>query len=126
MKIKTSELSGAALDWAVEQALLATLPQPERGLLIHQAGYGHATKRYSTDWAQGGPISEREGIGAFCNRTAEVGARFNPDAGADWRAFRYNKHGTHYFGPTELSAKMRCFVASKLGDEVDVPEELCK
>ena len=27
-------------------------------------------------------------------------------------------------GPTPLIAAMRCFVASRLGDEVDVPEEL--
>lgn len=29
-----------------------------------------------------------------------------------------------YFGPTPLIAAMRCYVASKLGDEVEVPEEL--
>ena len=29
-----------------------------------------------------------------------------------------------YEGPTPLIAAMRCYVASKLGDEVDVPEEL--
>jgi hypothetical protein len=27
-------------------------------------------------------------------------------------------------GPTPLVAAMRCYCASKLGDEVDVPEEL--
>ena len=27
-------------------------------------------------------------------------------------------------GPTPLVATMRCYVASKLGDEVDVPDEL--
>ncbi len=27
-------------------------------------------------------------------------------------------------GPTPLIAAMRCYVASKLGDEVDIPEEL--
>ena len=32
----------------------------------------------------------------------------------------------HAFGPTPLIAAMRCFVASKLGDEVDVPDELIK
>lgn len=28
------------------------------------------------------------------------------------------------YGPTPLIAAMRCFVASKLGDEVEVPDEL--
>jgi hypothetical protein len=30
----------------------------------------------------------------------------------------------HEYGPTPLIAAMRCYVASRLGDEVDVPEEL--
>jgi hypothetical protein len=29
-------------------------------------------------------------------------------------------------GPTPLIAAMRCYVASKMGDEVDVPDELVK
>jgi hypothetical protein len=28
------------------------------------------------------------------------------------------------YGPTPLIAAMRCYVASKLGDEVELPEEL--
>lgn len=28
------------------------------------------------------------------------------------------------YGPTPLIAAMRCYVASKLGDEVEIPEEL--
>jgi hypothetical protein len=31
---------------------------------------------------------------------------------------------TKYFGPTPLIAVMRCYVALKLGDEVEIPEEL--
>jgi hypothetical protein len=73
---------------------------------------------YSTDWSQGGPIIEREGIatkkwlGAW---QAEV--EFLPD---DDTHYRYGKS----YGPTPLIAAMRCYVASKLGDEVEVPEEL--
>lgn len=29
-------------------------------------------------------------------------------------------------GPTPLIAAMRCFVASRLGDEIEIPEELLK
>lgn len=29
-------------------------------------------------------------------------------------------------GPTPLVAAMRCLVASRLGDEVEIPDELCK
>jgi hypothetical protein len=34
------------------------------------------------------------------------------------------KHNIQTDGPTPLIAAMRCYVASKLGDEIDIPEEL--
>lgn len=125
MKIKTSELQGAALDWAVAkcEGLDGETLDP---LTWRYTAYPSRCYNYSTDWAQGGPIIEREGIGFFCNRTAKVGARFKPDAGADWRACPYNKLMEHHFGPTPLISAMRCVVASKLGDEVEVPNELVK
>lgn len=128
MKIKTSELVGAALNWAVAQCenRNVTLMRNSDGSLFPQPVWANGIEQlnYSTFWAQGGPIIEREGIGFFCNRTSAIGARFRPDAGADWRAFALNKHGTHYYGSAALIAAMRCYVASKLGEEVDVPEEL--
>jgi len=64
---------------------------------------------YSTNWLQGGPIIEREKITIS-------------DANEGWVA-GYN--GTlSYFGPTPLIAAMRCFVASEMGDEVEIPEGL--
>jgi hypothetical protein len=96
MKTKTSELTGAALDWAVAMA-------------ENWAGADFEIKPYSTDWAQGGPIIERE--------------RITPEwTGEDWMA--YIKHDEEVFGSTPLIAAMRCYVASKLGDEVEIPEEL--
>lgn len=77
-------------------------------------GPGSSPLNYSPTcyWMQGGEIIEREGIGFFCNRTTATGARFTPDAGADWRAFALNKHGVHYFGSTPLIAAMRLGVWS--------------
>jgi hypothetical protein len=73
--------------------------------------------RPSTDWTQGGPIIERERIFV---RPKTVGG---------WRCWIYDGKGEgikfDQHGPTPLIAAMRCYVASKLGDEVDVPEELC-
>jgi hypothetical protein len=65
----------------------------------------------STDWAQGGPIIERELIGLVPPLDERGWA-----AATDKTEFSY--------GPTALVAAMRCYVASKLGDDVDVPEEL--
>lgn len=69
------------------------------------------------NWSQGGPIIERE-VSTLL-RVIGTGwiAQKNYDCATDLEAPSYN-------GPTALIAAMRCFVASKLGDEVDVPDEL--
>jgi hypothetical protein len=91
--MKTSELTGAALDWAVSA--------------VHGDSDIHP---YSTDWNEGGPIIERERI------------NIRDDGGDQWAADD-NIRATAY-GPTPLVAAMRCYVASQLGDEVNVPEEV--
>ena len=74
MKIKTSELTGAALDWAVAKC-------------------------------------EYDELAA--------------------KVIQYPQYSKHYpkiepSTPTPLIAAMRCFVASKIGEEVNVPDELVK
>jgi len=104
MKIKVSELIGAALNWAVAKC---------------EGFYGHADYRPTTNWAQGGPIIDREDI--------TWSMHMLPEYGDDTRfcAFSYRIGSSKaQNGPTKLIAAMRCYVASKLGDEVDVPEEL--
>lgn len=115
--MKTSELQGAALDWAVAKA------EGKDGDCEVHAGnllYGRVTSGFyhyspSTDWSQGGPIIEREEI-AIC-------------PGYQWEAsMDIEVHGEAdcviCHGPTPLIAAMRCYVASKLGDEIEIPEEL--
>ena len=100
--MKTSELTGAALDWAVTkcEGFDHKVTSSEWGL------WG-----WATDWAQGGPIIEREGI------SLEYAAQ--PEK---WCACI--RADQEVYGPTALIAAMRCYVASKLGDEVEIPEEL--
>lgn len=121
MKIKTSKLTGPALDLAVHKA-------KGRNIELHMF-WEYRTQNnmfhYSTDWAQGGPIIEREGIDLYCNVPSSIAIK-NEGWEPSWRA-RYSRcgYGTEMMhGPTPLIAAMRCFVASKLGDEVEVPEEL--
>ena len=106
MKIKTSELQGAALDWAVAECEELGIRRLSGGeFLLADGDFWFP----STDWAQGGPIIERERICLI-------------DQGGDyWQALWGWKEA---FGPTPLIAAMRCFVASKLGDEVEVPDEI--
>lgn len=125
MKVKTSELQGTALDWAVARCSLGFSYRVRLKIVGGAAFIAPASKfhrprwaKYSTDWAQGGPIIEREGIGSWMYQWNEQG---EPEAG--WYA--EDRDGDHVrTGPTPLIAAMRCFVSSKLGDEVEVPEEL--
>ena len=96
MKIKTNELTGAALNWAVEMAEC-------EGAMYS----GRECRPFCTDWAHGGPIIEREKINLWTE-------------GYDWEATQYGKW--QEWGPTALIAAMRCYVGTKLGNEVDVPE----
>ena len=97
--MKTSELTGAALDWAVAQAI----------------GFdnGDWLPNYSTEWCHGGAIIESEEISI--------------ESGVEWTAYCWiDKKDEQAYGngKTPLEAAMRCYVASTLGDEVEVPEEL--
>jgi len=115
MKIKTSELKGAALDWAVAKSeeLIdknnkltygADLLYDIKTLVCLYARFNP-----SANWSQGGPIIEREEI---------------------WIEYTNNKpyakirNGEFIYGSTMLIAAMRCYVASKFGDVIDVPDEL--
>ena len=102
--MKTSELTGTALDWAVAMA-------------ENWAGADFKVKPYSTDWSQGGPIIEREFITIINAAGDDV-----------WSAYPIADDPVAHrkSGPTPLIAAMRCYVASKLGDEVEIPTELTR
>lgn len=114
MKIKTSELTGAALDWAVAKCNGVQV-EKIMGLSLWSSANWH---KYSTNWSQGGPIIEREFI--HWGMTA-VPHGVTPTI---YLAYQYQNRILPMKGPTPLVAAMRCYVASKLGDEVEVPEEL--
>ena len=135
MKVKTSELTGSTLDYLVAKCKVGT---PTIRVFGHAPGcrvYKNASMQHqgtpfqpSTDWAQGGPIIEAEGIELLCNLTATEAARFACGVHANWQAFYRNSRRTEQrsFASTPLIAAMRCYVARKLGAEVDVPDELVK
>lgn len=124
MKIKVSEASSVQLDWMVakcEGEPYSAVPT------TNGIGMDFPATNYSTDWAQGGPIIEKvhmefdfECIDAFgrhiaCAPEDVYRAKCQPDDAM---------MPTCAKGPTHLIAAMRCYVASKLGDEVEVPDEL--
>jgi hypothetical protein len=111
--IKVSELTGAALDWAVAKCegpnSVAACYYDEDDLPMCRDEAPHMEWRPSTDWKQGGPIIEREGI-TLTHQADQWSAQTDDDLFA--------------YGPTTLIAAMRCYVASKMGDTIEVPEEL--
>lgn len=123
-KIKTSELTGPALDWAVaecEGIRIKWSAPHEQHLVI---GHNYHVWRPSAHWAQGGPIIEREGVGGGWSIYFDLQCPwYSFPAQAVWVCVAHRNH-IRFAGPTPLIAAMRCFVASKLGEEVDVPEEL--
>ena len=99
--MKVNQLEGVALDWAVTKA---------EGFDSEVDGPVWGMWKWATDWGQGGPIIEREGI----SLTFENG---------DWTASAPGR-AVRYFDYSPLIAAMRCYVASSFGDEIEVPEEL--
>jgi hypothetical protein len=113
--MKTSEMIGAALDWAVakcEKYPMGIWYDEDQLPMIRDDEVPEW--KPSTDWAQGGPIIEREAITT------------RPLAKTRWEADTFDRDGNEFLfdGPTPLIAAMRCYVASKLGNDVEIPEAL--
>jgi hypothetical protein len=142
MKIKTSEATPIQIDYLVAKCEGVIWAAPDGELLGSARGMN-----YSTDWSQGGPIIGREGISIIrCDDeygtdskgfttskripvwAATTGQRDHGDVygsqGDEWGSVYSIDAGDVVYGPTPLTAAMRCYVASKLGDEVEVPDEL--
>jgi hypothetical protein len=110
--MKVSELTGAALDWAVAKCIYK--PDEivcEGRVFVYVYIHTEGCFSPSENWAHGGPIIEREGI--------SLDKMYDTP---DWCASMENTKG--HTAPTPLIAAMRCYVASKLGDEIEVPNEL--
>lgn len=151
MKVKTSTLTDAALDWGVTLARKGTVDLSKtytgsdgRKYLSTAGGF---TINYA-DWAQAGPIIDLAGISFIklrdkygvdakgyttCERILVFGATVGEYFDADKLSNSYGDSVCEIYyidkdlvatGPTQLNAAMRCYVANKLGDEIEVPDEL--
>lgn len=112
MKVQVNELRDTPLAWAVAKILQLKIDDTEKSVLFYE-GEPFMPDVY---WHQGGPIIEQEEI--FLAKSILGG----------WTASIYTNDGgvrcTLHGGETPLIAAMRCYVASKLGDEFDVPDDL--
>lgn len=136
MKIKTAELTGAALDWAVAKCLANVHEDAMlNGTIMHgwwisglftDPNYWIRNDEFnpSTNWTQGGPIieSERITLDYYCNQGESRAALGYASYDNEGEYIEGSDH--EQTGPTPLIAAMRCYVSSKLGDEIEVPDAL--
>lgn len=139
MKLKTKDLTGPALDWAVAKAsdrlgkyirddlrlgtsIIDIDFDEHRQLAVYVPGRKHdpyVPWAPSTDWAQGGPLIDASDIVEIVKGGYGESVYWEVISGME------DEPGhTMARGPTKLIAAFRCIVAAKLGDEVDIPDEL--
>ena len=131
MKVKTANLIGPALDWAVAKCEGLTLYKDallngelKEGWWVSGVWSANPnfwvelwTMNYSTSWSKSGPILDREQI-RWDGRSYAVHGNWKPSpCGGDYHPIGMN-------GPNFLVAGLRCFVAVRLGEEVEIPEKL--
>src|SRR5687768_4216386 len=117
--MKISELEDAKLDYWVAKIMgrsdgrdWGIVWNPEECLIYD--GEDEIKYSPSTDWSQGGPIIERFGIDTVVQMESAGGI-----VAEEQRVWGACRDGwVEYWGPTPLIAAMRCFVASKFGEEV--------
>ena len=140
-EIKTAELTGPALDWAVARA--KGIPAEE----LYVQNWGSAGKSlyrrnrdedgkldgtyttgpdmlFSRKWEAGGPIIEREKIRISPNLNRTWSAQIRHTTTHPLVAHPVLAGWTNKHGPTPLIAAMRCYVAAKMGDTIEIPKEL--
>lgn len=121
MKKKTSELKGRTLDFAVAQLIHGKvfncrIPTEFEQFKRRKSGVALEDCPYSSSWALAGPLIEWERVELTDN---------GPPKDEDSWVGHICQTKSMGSGPTPLIAAMRCYVASKLGDEVYIPDELC-
>lgn len=121
MKIKISEATPLQLDYLVSTTLGTGTDWQSQEFM--------ASFSPTTDWAHGGPIIEREIAKIFRNVGGTWTAMILKDVPIPPEDRGTSLALTHRVqwsaaGPTPLIAAMRCYVASKMGAEVEVPEGL--
>lgn len=107
MKHKVSELEGALLDAAVARAEGLDRRRNVTPLHVdHEMRVYDSRPAYSTDWAHGGPIVEREWRGIRCALESRHGDLW--------------PRSIVMSAPTTLGTFMRAYVTSKFGDEIEL------
>lgn len=138
VKVKTAELTGAALNWAVAQVLGFTVKKSAYDTdfwhceeLCQPYWYNGPVEDYkpSSDWSHGGPLVDAlmktgkwevvQSVTAGEVAVQNYNSECVPVDGKDWDA-----DILYFSSKSLLIAFCRAFVASERGEEVEVPQDL--
>lgn len=121
MKVRTQELIGPALNWAVANIEKVPVIIGEDLRLWEDLGEGARGNEVNFE-ALFLPLLERKRI------EVSPKERYSARVSSGWQASllegTQDKKALYMEGPTALVAVLRCHVASELGDVVEVPDEL--
>lgn len=124
VEVKTADLKGAALDWAVAIAEGAKTDRPQDGQVSFDGRHalcgtirlehGFQVRHYSpsTDWSHGGMLIDKHRVSIIYSDEVCDPCAWTEDTDV-WR------------GETPLIAACRAIVAANLGDTAMIPKELC-
>ena len=118
--VQVSELSGAALDWAVAMAEEKRPHLSKDNKVFVVSSYGpeyNATFSPSKRWHEAGPIIEREEMAIIPACYGWIAEIYEDGPSEDDVL-------SHQTGDTPLVAAMRCYVAAHFGNTVEVPAVL--
>lgn len=128
IKIKTQELTGNALDWAVATCLgynnlRRNCHRFDDGFIMDSPQTGTvflSELDYSSNWSKAGQVIDL--MGDYCQEGNKAKGEYycsTPSVAETW-----HNHPVRGTGPTPIIAAMRCYVASKRGSELKIPAEL--
>lgn len=133
-RYKVDELPLNLLDYAVatlERAAAMEVKMVD-GACVMSDGMVYRHYLPTVDWNIAGPIIQRENI-QLTPPTVRVHRNGGPHAGwgmsgvwgaTTWHAGANGRRAIAYHESCPLVAAMRCYVSSKLGDELDLPDDV--
>ena len=120
--MKTRDLTEPALDWAVMHKLF---PMNSTEFFISQRRRPRDSFLYSTRPEQGMPVIEDNKISVWWHEEYDCWCAASRSwMNADVETEDFATMQPAYRGETMLIAGLRCLVASHLGEDVEIPEEL--
>lgn len=122
VEVKTSELTGKVLDWAVAKAVShpADWDSPSGLLWFESSSHEWLIWYPSTNWAQGGTLADKYNVDFNTQGIDGDGSQLIEATVQDFESMQCWVAE----GETRLEAMCRSIVAAKLGDAVQVPSEL--